>query len=172
MAAFVTCYARLKLFKEIDKLGDRVLYYDTDSVIFVSDPRFENSDKFPTLGNYLGDFTNEVENPSTTYITEFVSTGPKSYAYRLTSNETKCIIKGFELTYEASLQVNIDVMKELVHEHADRQIIINQSRITRNKYAWELCSSELEKVFMMIYDKRVVDLNDPNFRTFPYGYLE
>jgi hypothetical protein len=34
-AAFVTAHARLKLYSELEKLGDRVLYFDTDSIIFV-----------------------------------------------------------------------------------------------------------------------------------------
>ena len=38
IAAFVTCYARLKLLKLLTKLGKRVLYYDTNYVIFVSVP--------------------------------------------------------------------------------------------------------------------------------------
>jgi len=36
MAAFVTAQARLKLYDEIDKLEKRVLYFDTDSIIYVS----------------------------------------------------------------------------------------------------------------------------------------
>ena len=34
--------ARLKLYEVLDKLQDRVLYYDTDSVIFVSNPTSPN----------------------------------------------------------------------------------------------------------------------------------
>ena len=35
IAAFVTCHARLKLLSELNKLQDRVLYFDTDSIIFL-----------------------------------------------------------------------------------------------------------------------------------------
>ena len=38
IAAFTTAYARLKLYEVLDMLQERVLYYDTDSVIFVSKP--------------------------------------------------------------------------------------------------------------------------------------
>ena len=38
IAAFTTAYARLKLYDLLDMLRERVLYYDTDSVIFVSKP--------------------------------------------------------------------------------------------------------------------------------------
>ena len=38
IAAFTTAYARLKLYGVLKQLHERVLYYDTDSVIFVSKP--------------------------------------------------------------------------------------------------------------------------------------
>ena len=50
LAAFVTSYGRLRLYDEIDKLGDRVLYFDTDSIIFVSRP----GEYEPVLGNFWG----------------------------------------------------------------------------------------------------------------------
>ena len=56
-AAFVTCYARLKLYSELEKLGSRVLYFDTDSIIFICN----GTDYSPTLGFYLGDLTNELD---------------------------------------------------------------------------------------------------------------
>ena len=38
IAAFTTAYARLKLYDLLDLLQERVLYYDTDSVIYVHEP--------------------------------------------------------------------------------------------------------------------------------------
>ena len=38
VAAFTTAYARLKLYDLLDLLQERVLYYDTDSVIYVHQP--------------------------------------------------------------------------------------------------------------------------------------
>lgn len=38
IAAFTTCWARLKLYDVLHMLDTRVLYFDTDSVIFVSRP--------------------------------------------------------------------------------------------------------------------------------------
>ena len=55
LAAFVTCHARLVLYSELEKLNERVLYFDTDSIIFVTRP----GDYVPPTGNYLGDFKNE-----------------------------------------------------------------------------------------------------------------
>ena len=38
LASFVTSYARLKLYGLLSQLGERVLYFDTDSVIYVTHP--------------------------------------------------------------------------------------------------------------------------------------
>ena len=66
IASFVTAYARLELFNMLLRLGESVLYYDTDSVIFV-----ENIDK--------GEMTDELseKNCSEKWIEQFCTTGPK-----------------------------------------------------------------------------------------------
>ncbi|CAB4015355.1 DNA polymerase [Paramuricea clavata] len=65
IAAFTTAYARLKLYEVLDQLNERVLYYDTDSVIFVSKP----GESEPPLGPYLGQLTDELkEGHITTFI--------------------------------------------------------------------------------------------------------
>ena len=51
LATFTTCWARLKLYEVLDRLDERVLYYDTDSVIYVSRPGQHD----PPLGDYLGE---------------------------------------------------------------------------------------------------------------------
>ena len=56
IACFTTCHARLKLYEQLSKLKERVLYFDTDSIIFKSSP----GDEPLQLGEYLGDFKNEV----------------------------------------------------------------------------------------------------------------
>ncbi len=38
IAAFVTCYARLKLLDLLEAAGENVIYYDTDSLILVTRP--------------------------------------------------------------------------------------------------------------------------------------
>ncbi|XP_070550711.1 uncharacterized protein [Ptychodera flava] len=73
IAAFTTAYACLKLYDLLEAIGERVLYFDTDSVTFVS-----KSDMYePPLGSYLGDLTSELEPPGN-YITKFVSGGAKN----------------------------------------------------------------------------------------------
>ncbi|XP_063418064.1 uncharacterized protein LOC134700765 [Mytilus trossulus] len=49
IAAYTTAQARLKRYSYLDKLGDRVLYADTDSVIFTA----KQGEWEPPLGDYL-----------------------------------------------------------------------------------------------------------------------
>ena len=53
VAAFTTCWARLRLYEALELLGHRVLYFDTDSVVFIEHPDDPNEPQ-PVLGNYLG----------------------------------------------------------------------------------------------------------------------
>ena len=113
IAAFTTAYARLKLYDLLDLLQERVLYYDTDSVIYVHKPGKPD----PPLGNYLGDLTDELDDGD--YITSFVSGGPKNYAYRTKKGKTYTKIRGITLDYAATRKLNHDVIRDLVHLHTD-----------------------------------------------------
>jgi len=83
LATFTTCWARLKLYEVLDKLNDRVCYYDTDSVIYISRPGCYD----PPLGDYLGQLTNELDGSG--YIEKNLSAGPKNYSYMLTNSNDK-----------------------------------------------------------------------------------
>jgi len=70
IAAYVTTQARLKLYSYLQPLGKRVLYFDTDSVIYSAKP---GEEMLPT-GEFLGDLTDELEKYGPgSYISEFVS---------------------------------------------------------------------------------------------------
>ena len=75
IAAFTTAYACLKLYDLLDLLQERVLYYDTDSVIYVHEPGKPD----PPLGDYLGDLTDELDPGD--YITTFISGGRDKRRY-------------------------------------------------------------------------------------------
>ncbi len=80
IASFTTAYGRLELYKLMDKLGPRVFYVDTDSLIF----SLKKDDWMPQTGSYLGELTNELESDDN--ITEFAATGPKSYGFKTAKN--------------------------------------------------------------------------------------
>jgi len=69
---------REKIIRVFEQIGG-LLYCDTDSVIYL-----QKVDEPPkvTKGHYLGDLTNELEEfGSGTFVDEFVSGGPKNYAF-------------------------------------------------------------------------------------------
>lgn len=71
LASFTTCWARLKLYELLDLLQTRVLYWDTDSVIYTQ----KEGEIEPPIGDYLGELTNELKKDD--WIIEFVCNGPK-----------------------------------------------------------------------------------------------
>ena len=105
IAAFTTAYARLKLYDVLDLLQERVLYYDTDSVIFLSKP----GESEPSTGNYLGDLTNELDHRD--YITTFIPRGPKNYCYKTANNKIETKVRAITLNCTALKKVNFDVIR-------------------------------------------------------------
>ena len=87
IAAFTTCYARLKLWEVLNKLGDRVLGFDTDSVWY----KYNDTDQ-PILeyGDSLGDMKNELKEGEWIKDDGWVGTGPKSYAFYETNLGNLC----------------------------------------------------------------------------------
>ena len=176
IAAFTTCFARLKLYEELQRLGSRVLYMDTDSLIYVS----RDGDYEPKLGDYLGEFTNEltckaveckkIDCKERHYIAEFLSAGPKNYSYRTDIGTSNCKVRGFTLNKTNSLLINFDFMKELVITPDGTNIsrtITEPTKITRHKTKSVIYNRPLFKTYKKLYDKRVVL---PNYETRPYGF--
>ena len=165
IAAFTTTYARLKLYDLLDLLQDRVLYYDTDSVIYVHKP----GEPDPPLGNYLGDLTDELDGD---YITSFVSGGPKNYAYRTKNGKTDTKIRGITLDYTATGKLNHDVVRALVHLHVNcktegKVTVDIPFKITRDKKEKNIVTKKMKKDYRLVYDKRVIT---ENYGTLPYGF--
>lgn len=168
IASFTTAYARLELYNLLDRLGDRCLYHDTDSVIFIS----REGAWSPVLGDYLGQLTSEI--PPNTSITEFVAAGPKTYGYALSNGVTVLKVKGLTLNSANCVKVNFESLKELVDEYClteseeKKEIKVQQPGIVRIKKRWALETRVLRKTLKVVYNKRV--LNSEDYCTLPYGY--
>lgn len=171
VAAFTTCWARLHLYEALDHLGERALYSDTDSVIFVNrsgDPPIQ-----PPLGNLLGDFTNELKPGD--FIEEFCSGGPKNYGHRTAQGKEECKVRGFSLNVEGRAQLNYRVLRqntldELYHPLAKaRKLGVKQTYAIGQDAQWyRLRTHSRTKQYRMVYSKRIVD---PETKlTYPYGY--
>ena len=115
IAAFTTSLARLKLYDALDFLGDRVLYYDTDSVIYKTK---RGQDKLP-LGDFLGQFTDEIDGD---VIVEFCSGGLKNYGYLTKKGKVECKVLGFSLNYETKQILNYYTMEENILKELDEPL--------------------------------------------------
>ncbi|XP_063965780.1 uncharacterized protein LOC129254369 [Lytechinus pictus] len=170
VAAFTTCWARLKLYSYLEELQKNVLYFDTDSIIYLKNDEVED---VPT-GNFLGDMTDELEKDFGvgSYITELQALGPKNYSYQVFSTKHgkempgACKVRGITLNYRNAKLVNFDTLNELVHGERTHTTVTNAHRIARMR-THNIVSRVENKIHRMVYDKRV-RLSD--FNTVPYGY--
>ena len=166
LAAYTTAQARLKLYSYLEKLEKRPLYADTDSIIFATD---ENEWK-PSLGDYLGDLTDEVP---ANKITHFVTGGPKNYGYKLdkpdtNSIQTFCKVRGITLNYKNALDINFDTVLDLVTTGGDKKITVtDEHKISRNQKHSRVVTKTESKDYKIVFDKRIITAD---FNTIPYGY--
>ena len=139
------------------------MYFDTDSILFVA----KENEYMPTLGDYLGQFTNELSSNEGNFITEFVSGGPKNYAYKTDTGHTECTVKGYPINYLTSLVLNFDTIKHTVVEDNKNKIVVPQLKFIKDKSEWQIKTEIQNKEYRFIYDKRVLL---PDFSTRPYGF--
>ena len=76
----------------------------------------------------LGDMTDEL---SGKVITNFVSTGPKSYSFKYGDNDEKSAIKGITLNHENSSILNHNSMSKIVKKRFRELTMVNENKITR-----------------------------------------
>ena len=117
VACFTTCWARLKLYREgLCKVPpERVLYFDTDSIIFSHPP----GEAHPPTGDHLGEFIGELKPGD--HIVEFAATGPKNYGYRTKDGKLECKVRGFTLNTRGQEQLNPIVSLRL-HPSSSRRV--------------------------------------------------
>jgi hypothetical protein len=185
IAVFTTAHARMKLYDVLDNLGRDIIYYDTDSAFYL----WRKGQWEPPMGDYLGQLTNELDEGD--HITEFVSSGPKSYAYETKKGKTVTRVKGFTLNYSASQLLNFETLRNLVMSttlpdiHPIRSLYIHdkeivgrgpglgipihrESKIVRDRLGFKLSSVSETKWFSMVYTKRVIQKD--GVETLPYGF--
>ena len=175
IASFCTAYARLKLWQVLARLDKRVLYHDTDSVIF----SHVSGEYFPPVGEFLGELTNELDCKDVGcrgcseghWITDFVSCGPKNYAFKLNTGETSCKVRGFSLNYTAQQTINFTSMVKTLqawyNQEENEEMNIVKLRFQVSKKEAKIFTIRPPKKYRAVYDKRQVK---ENFETVPFGY--
>lgn len=168
IACMTTSYARMIMYEYLEQLKERVLYTDTDSLVYL----VRNGESELQLGDYLGCLTDELKSDT---ILEFVSAGPKSYAYQTRQGRKVTMkVKGLTLSYECSQIVNFDSFKRLVDNYVDNlgavggaNIVAPQHTIVRDKRGFHLKNVSFHKRVRVVYDKRRLLAEG---KTLPFGY--
>ncbi|XP_074115793.1 uncharacterized protein LOC141538310 [Cotesia typhae] len=164
IAAFTTAQARLKLYNYLDVLNEKVLYYDTDSIIYVSDGKNDLA-----TGDFLGDLTDELESYGKgSYISSFVSGGPKFYSYVIkhegkTSECSK--LKGVKINGSTEKLINYNSIRSLVVDQ-EKEFLVSYSGIRRDNYHQVITKKET-KIIRVTGPKR---RREGEADTYPYGY--
>ena len=127
------------------------------------------------LGNYLGEFTNELESDDA--IVEFDAAGPKKYVYRTKKGKVECKVRGFRLNTRDQEQLNFGVLRDNVKEEnqhplthgSSRDITMwNPHKIVRDHRNKRLLTETDIKRYQLVFDKRVV--SPTTFASLPYGF--
>ena len=167
IAAFTTCHARLKLYSYLQTLGEQVLYYDTDSVIYKWSAGLP---KVPT-GDFLGDLKDELNGD---HIVEFVSGGPKNYAYRTEREKTECKVRGFTLNVRGKETLNFDSMRRTIlnvlkgEEEEIHQF--NPTHFKRDTTLKDVSHVPQKKRYRLVFEKRVIGPSTKS--SLPFGYFQ
>ncbi|XP_022295019.2 uncharacterized protein LOC111105138 [Crassostrea virginica] len=159
LAAFTTAHARLHLYETLQPLGSRVLYFDTDSIIYQHQEGLFN----PTIVNSLGGWTDELDGD---HIVKFMSGGPKNYAFETAKGSAVQKVKGITLNYRASQIVTLEALEKMIHREIQDLTVHYPYKIHRNS-RHELHTKPLAKTYQIVYDKRQIV---GQYSTLPFGY--
>lgn len=166
-ACFVPAYGRMQLWEQLKKLGDRVLMYDTDSVVYIYDPDEYNVEQSKVWGGW------EEEDISVAGITGFIGLGPKSYAMRCADESMNVVkLKGISQRHATGKMLNYESLKEMVLQNVasrEKQVMnIPQTtfeyKMTKGIYTVKV----LKKLSFDIQDQK--GQVGKNYFMYPKGY--
>jgi hypothetical protein len=195
IASYVTAYGRLELLKLMNRIegptntlpAKRVLYFDTDSAIFIQRP----GDPHEKRGNFLGELTDEIldfTGDDKAKCHKFLCLGPKSYLLEINypdgrkASIIKC--KGINLNQVAKQQVK-DNQERLVLEHCDlitngtesTPLRVPQFNIVADKHEQVPTTKYMEKLLRGTGNKRsfireewLMKTLGSDYYTLPYGF--
>jgi hypothetical protein len=159
LACFTTAHARLHLYETLQPLGERVLYFDTDSIIYQHDEAQFN----PTIVNSLGGWTDELGGDQ---IKKYMSGGPKNYAYETRGGQSVCKVKGLTLNYRASQIVSPATLEKML-KGEEEEVHVHYPHFIQRTHQHDVRTVPLDKKYQIVYDKRQ---RVHQYNTLPYGY--
>ena len=175
MSAFCSAYAHIKLWKMMNKLGNCVMYHNTDSNIFTC----QSPVWIPPTGEYVSDLTDELSCSKIGWkgckrghwIVDFVSCRAKNYAYKLNTGEVVCKVREFSLNYSTSQIVNLDSMKDVLISWKNKienpEMVTIKTMILQDKLKANIYTLQMPKSYGVVYNKCII-MDD--YTTLPYGF--
>tara|TARA_R110000822_G_scaffold5233_3_gene22485 strand:- start:441 stop:4481 length:4041 start_codon:yes stop_codon:yes gene_type:complete len=196
LATFTTANARMRLYEGLSYLNHQVLYFDTDSVIYVYDKTNPKKNKLLTLGDNLGDWTDELEGYK--MVGTFCSGGPKNYSYQVDKNgvlDTTTKVKGFKLSVDAvgdrydPNNKDVLIKKGINHLNMIGKVLekfVNKEDPNADVFMGgeydqfirtdtkDITNKLIKKQYGVVYDKRTVLKVDKkgNLDTLPFGHAD
>ncbi|KAL3106462.1 hypothetical protein niasHT_012201 [Heterodera trifolii] len=161
ISLYTTSMARLYLYEVLKKVantpGCEILYFDTDSIIYVHP---EDSDPLPTGKGHLGELTDEKPDHN---ILEFISAGCKNYGLKLERKDNGKIeydlkIRGITLDEQTVQTIHYDSVKEQILRYgsddpADPIIVTYPHFIRPNLIQGKVFTHSLTKHYQPIFTK-------------------
>ncbi len=157
-AVFVPMYGQLMTWNSLQKVGERALMCDTDSVKYISKPGLPDI----PVDNCLGTWEDEGN------LKEFVSIGLKSYGLRYAEGNKESIkIKGCSIKRSHRNLLNFDTMKCMLLY--DEQVSIPQLSFD---YTMTVGIRTREYLKLVKFDPNILkgQYNRTNYQLYPFGY--
>ena len=114
-------------------------------------------------GDYVGYLINEMEQYGPgSFIQEFVSGGPKNYAFSVFcpstgKRATKCKVKGINLNYENSKVFNFTTLRDMILENAAPVHVDNSKKIKRKQGGVVVSELETKGYKVVFKTRRLMD---------------
>ena len=173
---FTCAYGRLILFEYMQTVGlQNVLYFDTDSIIFLQQNIDCPTEPDKLLGSALGDLTDELD--SGDYIVEFVCGGPKHYMYRTKDGVIKVVIKGIRMTSATEKVITFERLRDMVLKDLEEQEeckVVEHGFFVRDVKKGEVKCIDRKKLYRVVYNKRRIVKSCYNAMTdtVPFGWVD
>lgn len=162
----VPSYGRMELYFHLSNLGKRVLYHDTDSIIYIYDPQLVNIPTSDILGSW------SEEDISKDNIVKFIGIGPKSYGIKTDKGDV-VKVKGISLRRCTTELLNFTQMEQLINAHLRNEyptLEIPQMNFQYNFGAGMTTAYNLKKFSFQPEDMKGILHSD--LHIYPPGYCE
>jgi hypothetical protein len=177
VAEFTTSWARLRLYAMLERVGDSLVYCDTDSVVYIADDETEKKvNEF--IGNSLGQFQDELQGGLIIY---WVAIGPKDYSFVKVTNKSDGSIeieligktKGLRSDgqYDELVRKDVTTLKTTREAQLKGKIKKKIQQIFKLEANHDIIVGEVTKEWQCTFDKRIpINKADGFIDSVPYGY--